>query len=266
MGPSRNSKPHALRENESGTLIQVLSLFIVTWTNPGRSRLVPLMRYEFRDAPKMHATIISCRIPPCSDILLLRSVGRTIPSIPNGENPISTRRKSCRDTPPSSGQPDRSRPKVRAGRGYGRRFACPMPDPLRQGGCVKGTDDRRISRRGDEIASGPESAFRLKPLHCATARGRLIIRKPAALRDEAISSQCARLRNREPDRTRASCAPASRQRAQRKIRIAATTRYSAREVVPSPRRPIRASLFRRAAVLPLRVADRSGHADSSRDQ
>ena len=146
------------------------------------------MRYKFRDAPKMHATIISWRIPPCSSILLFRSVGRTIPSIPNGENPIATRRKSCRDTPPSSGKPDRCRPKVRAGRGYGRRFACPMPDPLRQGGCVKGTDDRRISRRGDEIASGPESAFRLKPLHCATARGRLIIRKPAALRDEAISS------------------------------------------------------------------------------
>lgn len=153
------------------------------------------------------------RIPPCSVILMFRSSGRTILSIPHRENPIATRRKTSRDTPLSSGKSDR-RPKVRAGRGHGLRFACPKSDPLRQGGCVKGTDDRRISGRGEEIASGPESAIRLMPLQCAAARGRLMIRKQdAALRDETIASSgrpIAEWGTRSDSSV--SCAPASRHR------------------------------------------------------
>lgn len=175
-----------------------------------------MMRDELRYAPKMHSTIISGRIPPCSVILMFRSDGRTIRSIPHREIPIASRRKSCWDTPLSSGKLGRRRPKVRAGRGYGRRFACPQSAPIRRGGTVKVTDDRRISGRGDEIASGPESAIRLMPLQRAATGGCLMIRKPdAVLRDETIASSGRPLAEwgTRSDRC-VSCASASRQRAQ----------------------------------------------------
>ena len=53
MGQLRNSKPHASRGNESGALVEILTLMISKWTNSGRSRPEPLLRDEFRNAPWM---------------------------------------------------------------------------------------------------------------------------------------------------------------------------------------------------------------------
>ena len=48
----RNSKTHAFHENESGTSVEILSLFIFKKTQAGHSWSAPLMRDEFRNGPK----------------------------------------------------------------------------------------------------------------------------------------------------------------------------------------------------------------------
>ena len=51
LGLLRNSKTHALHENESRTSVEILSLFIFKRTYSGCSRSVSLMRDEFRNSP-----------------------------------------------------------------------------------------------------------------------------------------------------------------------------------------------------------------------
>ena len=53
MGLLRNSKTHALHENESGTSVEILPLIIVKLANSGRSRLTSSMRDEFRNSAIM---------------------------------------------------------------------------------------------------------------------------------------------------------------------------------------------------------------------